>query len=215
MLISPEVAHESSQLIILGRGIELVDGTPVLGQGSQERAEHAAGYYAEHRDVFNEEAARIVCSGGFPRLSDEEFGPTSEGSMMADVLVKHGVPHQLIETETQSRSTLQNFLFSAPMLNLDALAEERPLGVVSHAGHFRRAADVAHKVLGSETPLSGLITPGEEGARWQVQEHVMRNLWRVVLAGVAEGDTATLLAREAQITHVASALRRPLSLIIK
>lgn len=232
MFIAPETA-QPSQLIVLGRGIEMVEGAPVLGEGSVERANRAAAYYHGNPDVFQEGEARIVCSGGFPRLSEDSegaLGGASEGSMMADILMQQGVPRKRIEVEGHSRSTLQNFLLSEELLALYALTPQRPLGIVSHGniwqvrdsgrgigwGHLPRAVDMAHKAYGSDIPLTGVTVKGvEDGVRAAVQERVMRAVWRAVLADIEPRDKEGLISRENLVTRVATALRAPLRRIIK
>lgn len=198
------------QAIILGRGIEEVDGQWQLSDGSMERAQRAIGDYYEHHYGYS--AGVLVCSGGYPRLA-ENRPPKSEALLMADELVKAGIPYYLIETEEESTSTLSNFLNSAKFFNPDQLTPRSPLRVVSHKAHWRRAKFFGQMVL--DAPLALVETPGEHDVRKNVQEVVMTGAWRMALAGIRRGDVQALQAREDAINGWAARNRGLLSKIIK
>jgi hypothetical protein len=218
MLLTPENAGDASQVIILGRGIEIQPGgEPAMSESTQQRADRAATYYFQHTGAFSRDEARLICSGGSPHLDGQDLHDVSEASLMADYLTEYYcVPDRLVACETESRSTLDNFVNSAQYIDLEQIDAHHPLGIVAQPAHLRRAIDVAHKVLGHETAIRGIGAWGESSLRMLAQEHlVMRPLWRGVLAGVPECDTGALLARQERLARVADRLRRPLSAIIR
>lgn len=206
MTISPEITPVSNQILIFGRGIDEYGG---LTESSMQRAEHAARYYHNHPNVFNEPGSVIVCSGGWPAMETDDF-PHREGDKMADILLTAGVPRNRIKTENASRTTLQNLtnVLELGYLSLDSLTEERPLGAVGHAGHLDQIVLIGRKVLGSETPIARLVVPGEDSPERAREARMSHALWRVAFAGVREGNTKALLRREALVVGAARGIKR-------
>jgi DUF218 domain len=197
--------------IVLGRGIEIEDGQAYLSLDSMQRAERMAEDYDANWEAYNA-GGLIVVSGGHPRLANEEF-PTSEADLIADRLMDLGVPHWIIEKETESTSTLANFLNSAEYFANRTITEENPLKVVLQRDHWKRARFFGGKVL--DVPMEPVFAPGGGGLRRLTQETVMNAVWHVALAGIENGDQAALLAREEGVNGFAARFRPILAPIMK
>lgn len=89
-------------IVVLGAGMDR-DGT--LHQSTELRVARAVALW--EADV----APRLLMSGG----TAEDGGPSAADGMAA-LARSLGVPEQAVLTETRSRSTLQNALFSLPLL---------------------------------------------------------------------------------------------------
>jgi len=103
-------------IVILGGG---KSGT-TLSHHCAARLDHGAALYRQGR------APRILVAGG----SDKS---PSEAEVMRDRLLSLGVPPGVILIETRSRSTLQNALFSAPLIGEDQVL------LVTQPFHMARA----------------------------------------------------------------------------
>ena len=107
-------------IVVLGAGMS-GDGT--LGHASVERVMKGVALYN------NKAAPRIHFTGGPARP-----GGPSAGNQMAALAREMGIPDAVITTENRSYSTLQNALFSKPMLE-----DSRSVILVSEAFHLPRS----------------------------------------------------------------------------
>jgi len=122
----------------------LVLGAAVLGDVPspvfEERLRHAADLYRQGR------VTRIVLTGG--RSPEDELTEAEAGRRW---LVDYGIPADAILMEDRSRTTLENFVFSAPLLAENGIAT---VLVVSDPIHMRRAAEIAER-----TNIAALPSP--------------------------------------------------------
>lgn len=102
----------------------LVPGNP---QYWAERASRAVGIWERNPCAF------LVLSGGAPNSP----GGLTEAEQMARLCADHGVPPGQILTESQSATTVENFLFSAPLIHSLGIPAPRIIAV-SSASHMRR-----------------------------------------------------------------------------
>lgn len=147
-----EVA-DTTRVMILGGGLEIDGDRARLSAVSAQRVGRAIKYYTAHRNHFASREAEswLLCSGGYPGLADGMTAPQDserEGNLMRQALRAEGVHDRLIRVETNSASTVENFLFSRRdgLLLPDDFGAENPLGLVTHPQHMRRAVRVAAAV---------------------------------------------------------------------
>ncbi|HUD05813.1 MAG TPA: YdcF family protein [Candidatus Saccharimonadales bacterium] len=203
----------SSQAIILGGGLEVADdGQAALTLASLQRAERAVEHYRNNPTWFNREGSVIVCSGGASWLSNETYS-RSEGSLMADVLVRAEVPHRLIEKEEASHDTLSNFFNSTPFFDLDYVDEQSPLSVITQPVHYPRANFYGKLVLGA--PTQNVEAPGLDDLRRKAQEATLRLMARTFFAGVQDGDREKIEQRAELMRRSLDVFKLPLRLIWK
>lgn len=181
-------AGASDIIVVLGAGLS-GDGT--LHQSSKRRVDRGVTVWTRGL------APRLHFTGGVARPDG-----VSAGQMMAERAMSQGVPEAVISYEGKSQSTLQNALFSQPMLEQAARlrlvtegfhlprswvtfrwastrAGGPPQILLTHSDRFRPAT--------KESPLSGLRMVLREGAA------VWFNLVRAIVY-----DLAGLLGTPAQ-----------------
>ena len=128
----PPVALEQTPVadvaIVLGGAVGQVGDPPVENlSGGSNRVLRAARLFRAGKVGY------VLASGGnLPWLG----GSVPEAELMRDLLVEWGVPREAILTETASRTTRENALFSADMVR--ARGWTRVL-LVTSAGHMARA----------------------------------------------------------------------------
>lgn len=195
----------------MGGGIHVpVEGVPQLNHGSTVRAECAAAYYSENFTRFISRDARIVCAGGYPQLPEGVPIPDMEhreGTLMANYLLREGVPHRLIEVERNSTSTFTNIAFSIDegFISPATANKERPLGIVSHPGHVKRAALCAAKLGFRQSGLELVETTERDNLPLEA-------LWRVVYKGLFLGtdNPQKMLRRDKLAECTMDGIRRKL-----
>jgi uncharacterized SAM-binding protein YcdF (DUF218 family) len=99
---------------------------PLLGHSTYERCVYAAQLYHEVGGM------RVIVSGGTIPPA-----PTAYADAMRRELVRRGVRPQHILMERQSRSTYENALYSAKLLEANNVTK---IALVTSATHMRRAA---------------------------------------------------------------------------
>jgi uncharacterized SAM-binding protein YcdF (DUF218 family) len=184
----------TNNVIILGAGMELSeDGTQAsLSEPGLQRAHRFIQHYVDNRASFTAEDAFVVCSGGYGLLAAGIERPENEqlreGTIMADLLVREGVPHSLIRTEDQSTSSLTNLSNSIDIGYITPTDYDpgHKLGIVSHPHHLKRVVMLAGKLGLAKSQLAPIPTT-EEDAR--LKEFVLRSGYRLALAG-ARGEAA-------------------------
>lgn len=158
----------TNQIMVLGNGVmENRFGLCLTRQG-EARANRTIQYYHENRSAFSSREAFILCSGGFSVLAagvEVEGRERSEAVVTANYLMKNGdVPHNILEIEPDSISTLTNLSYSLKSdetsLATELFDENNKLGLVSHPHHLRRALFFADK-LGFD-PRGIELIPTEE-----------------------------------------------------
>jgi uncharacterized SAM-binding protein YcdF (DUF218 family) len=113
---------------------------PLLG-----RVAHAAELYRQGH------VQRLVVSGGVPR------GGHTEAQVMRELLRAAGVPDSRIILEGRSRTTLENFACSRPILER---IRARKVLLVTDGSHMPRALLLAHRHGLWPTPSAVPVQPG-------------------------------------------------------
>lgn len=114
--------EEADVIIVLGAGLRR-DGRPAWAL--TRRAEMAAALW--HDGI----APIVLCTG-----AQAEGYPRSEASACREVLIRGGVPDSVIFLEEQSRSTEENAIYSAEILDNNGLSS---VVLVSDSYHMFRA----------------------------------------------------------------------------
>jgi len=149
----PPVALEETPVadvaVVLGGAVGQVGDPPVENlSGGSNRVLRAARLFRAGK------VSHILASGGnLPWLG----GPVPEADLMRDLLVEWGVPREAVVTETSSRTTRENALFSADIIR--ARGWTRVL-LVTSAAHMARAIR-AFRAVGIEV----IPSPTHFGAR--------------------------------------------------
>lgn len=118
-------------VIVLGAGIRGRSPTATL----QYRLEKALEYYEKDPDVI------LIVSGG--RGDDEEY---SEAEVMAAWLTAHGADEERIIVEDRSKTTEENFLFSAEIILSREDIDSSSVAFVTSRFHVFRAERIAKKL---------------------------------------------------------------------
>lgn len=154
--------------LVLGFALA-ADGSPrpqIIG-----RVDHAVALYKQGR------VKRLVLSGGAGRAGHTEAG------VMRDLALAAGVPADAIVLEEMSRSTIENFACSRPVL--EQLAAPRVL-LVTEPWHMTRAMLLAHRhgLYPAQSPASSAVWRDvREGGFWLFRDAVayvrerVRNLY--------------------------------------
>jgi uncharacterized SAM-binding protein YcdF (DUF218 family) len=140
--------------------------------------------------------AKVICSGGYGLLA-AGVEPPKDGSreaiLMADCMVKAGVPVAKIEIEDESYSTITNWTESMRrgFIRPDSYDSANRLGVVTHSAHYKRAADSARRLgLTAEKLLPILVAKDTHVLR----EYGLRAMYTIVSLGAH--DSESLISRE-------------------
>ena len=169
---APPEAPEGAAIIVLGGGAN-AGGT---GMGPESTARLEAGLA-----LFDQGAARllVVTGGGEPPVAD----------FMAQTALARGVPPDALIIENQSRSTLQNALFTADVDRLDKAA---PIILVTHRYHLPRSnasfrwagfRDVTNHAADPDTGFA--VT---EGLLWEALKWPYNVLRAAAASAAAAGD---------------------------
>lgn len=169
----------TTRLLILGGGLarNATSGAVQLSRISTQRAGRTMRYYRANERVFAADPdAWILCSGGYPGLSQGWSPPpaeTREAGLIGAWLVRAGVPAELIRTETDSWSTVSNLAncLASGLIAPGLFTAERPLGIVTHPYHMRRAIRLA--ALCGITAVQPIPTPQRDG---YVRETLIRTI---------------------------------------
>jgi uncharacterized SAM-binding protein YcdF (DUF218 family) len=113
--------------------------TASVGPSTYERCLYAAWLYNNWMHL------PVLASGGGTGRTEPY------ASAMRDVLVRNGVPQEMIWTETKSRSTYENALYSAELLRNKGI---RHIVLVTEAFHMKRAELCFRKLGVSLTPAA-------------------------------------------------------------
>jgi len=151
-----EVSHNA---MILGRGVvELKDAGKVVGYrlsgASEARVSAMWSYYRLHREAFQASDSMIVASGGYGHFAENQVPPPEqhrEGRKIADILIHYGIPHHLIEVESDSTTTAKNFqrTIEAGFFEGKVFNNENPLLVVASRRHGeQRGVPLARAAFG-------------------------------------------------------------------
>jgi uncharacterized SAM-binding protein YcdF (DUF218 family) len=140
----PSLQGPRTAIVVLGYGL-LPDGTM--------RPELVDRLRAAWAEAIASPLSPIVTTGGNPHNG------VTEGQAMAGWLIADGIPAWRIHPETRAGSTVQNALFSAPVIR--AVGADSAV-IVTSADHLRRGmADFAVagiRVVGGTAAYSGLFT---------------------------------------------------------
>ena len=126
-----DVTGEPEVMIILGCQVKPWGPSILL----QDRLNEALSYLEAHPDMI------VVVSGG--QGPDE---PSTEARAMADYLVEKGFSEANILLEEESHNTMQNFQYSAKLLEQAGYDSEDGVLVVSNGFHLTRARMLADRV---------------------------------------------------------------------
>jgi hypothetical protein len=187
---------------VFGRGLTSDAGRYELTPASTARVRAAADYVTAHEADFARAMAagrprRIVFSGGWPEASQGAAAPPP-GSREGDLMLAsagHLASLADLRAEGESRSTLENLVNSAPLLDGVVFSAAEPLGIVAHPGHLRRVRYLARKVLGlrDEQILDVPARESVDGAS-RLTERAAEVVSRLSFLGA--DDPATLVTRE-------------------
>lgn len=175
----PQHAEEfpiGDAIIVLGGGVRPVSDVlvyPNLGEGA-DRVWHAARLYHVGK------APLIIASGGKVWSSRQQ--QQSEADAMRVVLNAFGVPDNAIVTESRSRNTRQNAMFTA---DLAASRGIRRVLLVTSALHMSRA-EAAFKQVGFDVVPAAVDFPVPSQAPW---------IFRILPSTLALSRNTNLLKR--------------------
>ena len=137
------IQGEPQVMVILGCQVKNDGPSQLL----RDRLDEALSYLADHPDLT------VVVSGG--QGPDE---PSTEARAMADYLMEEGVEEDQILLEDQSHNTVQNFRYTAQLLEEQGYdLENTQVLVVSNGFHLTRARMLAERTGFEE--LSTLAAP--------------------------------------------------------
>ena len=158
-----------------------------LGPETQARIQRAVALYEDGL------APQIIMSGGTATANE----PVA--AAMQAVAASSGVPAEALTVETEARSTLQNAMFVA---DLEELANEAPILLVSHRYHLPRAnaafrwagfTDVTSVAADANAGFELGLTTLWEGLKWP---------YDVLRAGAASAAMAGDVPRESYISYL-------------
>jgi uncharacterized SAM-binding protein YcdF (DUF218 family) len=165
LVVASDIARYGNITTIADADAALVLGAAVIGDVPsrvfEERLRHAAALHRAGR------VEHIVLTGG--RSPEDELAEAQAGRRW---LVADGIPESAILVEDQSRTTLENFVLSAPLLEENGI---ETVLVVSDPIHMRRAMEIAERI-----DLAAEPSPTET-SRYQSLEtqipFVLRETW--------------------------------------
>ena len=158
-----------------------------LGPETQARIQRAVALYEDGL------APQIIMSGGTATANE----PVA--AAMQSVAASAGVPAEALTVEAEARSTLQNAMFVA---DLEELANEAPILLVSHRYHLPRAnaafrwagfTDVTSVAADANAGFELGLTTLWEGLKWP---------YDVLRAGAASAAMAGDVPRESYISYL-------------
>jgi hypothetical protein len=210
MIVYPgcqELPHIDA-LLILGRG---VDEQGALSETGQERVQAAAWLGA----VLAPELRVIVASGArsWKQTADGIITPSEGGTMLQDLTTTFettygGVPDGLeLQAEEASTSTVENFVNSSPLLNLQ---KGERLGVLSDPLHFMFYRP---QYLGRLTLPDTCIVPLELPAHKTptlpetTEELVSTIAARILMAGVKKGNHDSIMRQQRRLQAFNTTIR--------
>lgn len=136
LVIAADVVRFGTEQSLASADAALVLGAAVIGDRPSpvlaERLRHAGELYREGR------VSRIVLTGG--RSPEDDLTEAEAGRRW---LLTQNIPDADIILEDRSRTTVQNFLFSTPILAGRGITT---VLVVSDPLHMRRAMEIAERV---------------------------------------------------------------------
>ena len=180
-----EVLPGPSQLLVLGGGLEPT-GQP--NQVTQERIDRAYGYAVLH------DVGKIVVSGRRSWTDTEVAGlDVSEGQVMRDALLDRGLPAAIVQAESNSNNTVQNFGFSIREGYLDP---KLWTGVVTHRFQQARARLIANLTL--EQSPRWILAP-QPHLEYVRHELAVMPLTLLTIAGIKRGEIDPLLKRNDRV----------------
>ena len=138
-------------LVVFGGGLQKSLGGYELSPLSMARVQTAANHVARAGAK-----PLIIFTGGWAEAARGDPEPPP-GNREADLMLRHAQALDLdaratLIAESTSRSTLENLLHIAGLLDGQHFDAAHPLGLVSHAWHLPRARFLAGKVLGLRGP---------------------------------------------------------------
>lgn len=149
-------------VVVLGAGLAHGEVTPLL----RSRLDRGIAVFERSRAAGRTPV--VIPSGG---QGDDE--PRAEATAMAEYLVAHGVPAELVHPEDRSRNTEENLRFSRTVQQ-EAGAAGRTL-VVTNDYHVMRAAMLARDTGGAAQVV------GAPTASWYVPSAFLREFAAVVV----------------------------------
>lgn len=195
----------TNEVMLLGGGAESIDGQSQLSAPSSQRVDRFLSYYEANKSAFTSKEAFVLCSGGYALLASGVDAPAyenREGVLMADELVRSGVPSAIIEVEAESYSTVTNFTHSIEqgVLVPERYQEGVSLGIITHPDHMLRVVNIARQL--GILNIEQLATEHDLGG----QEKILRFLYKAALLGAH--DPKTLENREWLLYQPLKAIRR-------
>jgi uncharacterized SAM-binding protein YcdF (DUF218 family) len=177
-------------IVVLGGGL-LPDGSP---DAATVRRSEAAATLALERPQ-----AAVIASGGGPLPSEPQHAAASarplgpEARHIARILVERGVAPARIHVEDESMDTVGNAVFTAARYLKDLTP--RPLALVTSPFHLDRARWIFARALPGWQITGHPAADGPEDAQRSEDEPTFRTHNEAMLAGVADGDLASMFGR--------------------
>lgn len=172
-------------IVVLGRGVESNGQLPVA---AAERVSRGVKLF--HAGV----APRIIMSGRFALLADDDRPPRTEARAMADAACAAGVPPEAILLEEESRDTIGNAWFTARRI-LEPNGWNA-IRVVTSEYHVPRASWVFAKILGDSVDVSFTPVSSESFAKSIAQrarqESAVAEFLMDWIGHIADGDRAAI-----------------------
>lgn len=180
------------QTLVPGNGLQPgPEGSACLTPESEDRGWGAINDYRANTSQYDD-GGLIIVSGNCPVLYRDMFGDTTEAELLEELLIKEGVPPELIVQDPDAITTLTNYLNSIPFFDVDAMTPENPLRVVGPPHRRRRLLLIGRHVLNTPN-ITVIPTPNRHvGLRVRMQERVITRIAETALSGVKPGDIDAL-----------------------
>ena len=141
-------AQDHELLMTFGSSIIDDEGQIHLSNTSKQRCYRTAEAFFHHKFHRNNES--LLIAGGYPK-SLASPPVAREALLMADFLIERcNIPSRAIMVETQSTSSIENFIYSAqeyPELFQGVMNGEEKIGLVSNPRHLARLAFIGSELL--------------------------------------------------------------------
>jgi hypothetical protein len=145
------------------------------GSDTESRATHAAELWSQGV------APEIVFTGAAPALLRDR-PDTPYADQMKDIATRYGVPASVIQTETGSITTIENFLLGSRLLAGANVA------VVTSPSHIERAIQTGEHTLGPDYNITAYGSAESNASKQGLQEKVGDGITRLIFRGTLPGE---------------------------
>lgn len=148
------------------------DGTFYLSHVGIARAEKTLEHFFSGEFDARSNESYVLLAGGYGRqLALDGTVPDyahRESRLMADYLVRHGVPAGKLLLEDESTNTIENWHYSmtryGEVVAPEVFTKQEPLALVSHPNHLKRARYVGELLGFRAAHMALLPTPQQDCA---------------------------------------------------